>query len=284
MMTGQDTSRIGAIDMEPFTIADERIGTSSPKFSLQDFREMYLWMHEHFRIWEIVAEARHHASIIVGTARELLETHPLKLQIHAPLSDINIGSVSETIRHASVNEVVGSLKLASELDIEVVTFHPGHLSPLTKNIPEFVYTQTSRSLNEISRAAQEYGVTACVENMPNFIFTRYQTPKELLEAIRDSDFLITLDVGHANTSENLISYIYPEIVDNLGNVHLHDNAGDRDAHLAPGEGTIDFPWLIRELETLGYQGNYILESNDREASLRGKRFMQTYISEIPCDR
>ena len=250
-----------------------RIGTSSPTFSLHDFRKMYLRISRDFRLWEIAAEGEHHSRIIEESAKELLSSHPIKLQIHAPLSDINIGSINERIRKASVAEVVGSIRLASLLDAGPVTFHPGHFSPLSVHEQERLFGQTKISLGEIDRTAEDYGVEACMENTPNFIFTRYQTPEELLGAIDGTGLSLTLDVGHANTADQLKAFLCPEILEKVGNVHLHDNVGKGDEHLTPGDGAIDFPWVIGRLEEMGYKGNYILESNSYESSLKGKEFM-----------
>ena len=40
----------------------------------------------------------------------------------------------------------------------------------------------------------------------------------------------------------------------LGHVHVDDNAGDADAHLAPGAGTIDIAGMVGALAEGGYQG------------------------------
>jgi len=260
--------------MSRLNISPSRIGTSSPSFSLRNFSEFFEIVRKDFELWEIVAEGEHHASRIIGTAKELLASHPLRVQIHAPLSDINIGSVNHRLREASVEEVKGALYLASKLGAETVTFHPGHLSPLSILKPEMVYPLTRESVIEIDRAAEGYGVRACIENTPNFLFTRFQTPEELISAIEDTSIGITFDIGHANTRGNIEDFFRPEVVERMGNVHLHDNHGERDEHLTPGEGNINFPEVIGRLETLGYRGNYILESNNYPSSLDGKVYLQ----------
>jgi sugar phosphate isomerase/epimerase len=42
-------------------------------------------------------------------------------------------------------------------------------------------------------------------------------------------------------------------------VHVHDNAGDKDAHLWPGDGTIAWPETMRALEALAKPPATVLE-------------------------
>ncbi|MHC1565516.1 MAG: TIM barrel protein, partial [Candidatus Syntropharchaeales archaeon] len=50
-----------------------------------------------------------------------------------------------------------------------------------------------------------------------------------------------LDVGHANTAGVLDEFLTCDI----NHIHLHDNNGGTDEHLAIGEGTIDFKEVAR---------------------------------------
>jgi protein FrlC len=65
---------------------------------------------------------------------------------------------------------------------------------------------------------------------------------------------ICLDTGHANVNGEDMG----QVVKNLANVPLHihidDNNGDNDAHMIPGEGSIDYKPLARALSEIDYQG------------------------------
>ncbi len=41
--------------------------------------------------------------------------------------------------------------------------------------------------------------------------------------------------------------------------HLHDNNGKSDDHLAPGEGSIDWPLALMALQKIGYDGTWLFE-------------------------
>ncbi|MFZ0611664.1 MAG: sugar phosphate isomerase/epimerase, partial [Desulfobacterales bacterium] len=60
-----------------------------------------------------------------------------------------------------------------------------------------------------------------------------------------------LDTGHqaAFGQASLVKWL-DALGPHIGQVHLHDNHGLRDEHLALGRGKIDFPYLFRRLKTL----------------------------------
>ena len=45
----------------------------------------------------------------------------------------------------------------------------------------------------------------------------------------------------------------------LATTHVHDNHGQRDDHLAPFEGTIDWTGALMALQKIGYDGTMMLE-------------------------
>jgi len=64
-------------------------------------------------------------------------------------------------------------------------------------------------------------------------------------------------------------------------VHANDNHGDRDSHLPPGEGSINWSTVIHELRDCRFDGTIILElagggSVDEvlDRARRGRRFLE----------
>jgi sugar phosphate isomerase/epimerase len=47
-------------------------------------------------------------------------------------------------------------------------------------------------------------------------------------------------------------------------VHVNDNKGQRDDHLPPGDGGIDWPHVISELRRLDFHGVLVLELSGSE--------------------
>ena len=63
--------------------------------------------------------------------------------------------------------------------------------------------------------------------------------------------------GNRNVAD-VISILGQRII----TVHLHDNNGDRDAHILPGLGNINWPETIAALRRAGYAGPLICEGGN----------------------
>ncbi|MBR0385883.1 MAG: sugar phosphate isomerase/epimerase [Erysipelotrichaceae bacterium] len=66
------------------------------------------------------------------------------------------------------------------------------------------------------------------------------------------------DAGHCHAHFN-DEYDFAQFKDRFYCVHLHDNHGESDEHLLPGDGTIDWPKVMAELKHNGYAGPITLE-------------------------
>jgi len=220
-----------------------------------------------FSCWEIVGEYKHHLSISGPFLKEFLKSHRLKLQVHAPLSDINIASFSEKVREASISEVVETVKMAAGLGVEMVTFHPGHLSPVAHLDPGRIRTLTVDAVRRIARAGQDGGIPLAIENMPKTRMTAFKGPSDLLECVEGTDVGLCLDVGHANTTGNLDDFL--AVADRVRNIHIHDNEGGWDDHLVLGAGNLPLARIVSALKP-SFRGRWVIESRDLAEGIRSR--------------
>ena len=73
---------------------------------------------------------------------------------------------------------------------------------------------------------------------------------------------MNLDIGHANVSHTIDEFL--ETLDSkIFHVHLADNHGKRDEHLAVGMGLINWNKVIGNLVNKNFNGPYILEYSDK---------------------
>ena len=118
-------------------------------------------------------------------------------------------------------------------------------------------------MTKVIKIAKEYGITVCFENMPmrNFSLATPYEIHDFVKQINDENFKICLDTGHVVT--------FPEIniadaVKALGNdiraFHIHDSFPDRDLHLLPYFGTINWREFSQALREINYQGGLCLET------------------------
>ena len=161
---------------------------------------------------------------------DLLDSFSLSYTLHAPSRGVNIASLLEPIRRASVEVTVESFDIAGEAGGSVVV-HPGYFAWEQERLQ--AEGQFFRSLEELLLAAEDRSVRFFIENMGNWDYFFLRTPDEL-DMIGNAGF--ALDVGHAN-----LNHCLPGFLDaTIDHVHLHDNNGDKDTHSPVGEGEIDF--------------------------------------------
>jgi len=95
---------------------------------------------------------------------------------------------------------------------------------------------------------------------------RYADSKEIAEFVRSfssPDISICVDINHSNLNENLTDAI-ANCRGLISTVHISDNHGERENHLFPGQGVIDFPAAIKALRDAGYNGPLNLECGTTE--------------------
>lgn len=253
------------------------IGMSCTSLSSRDLKEAWDSVSKDFSHWEIFSEARHSVISVSNRFNELRDGYSMTYSVHAPIADVNIGAVSENLREAATIEMSRTFLHANRMNINLITVHPGLRSMSVSGVDDISIAQAKKSLKEIDRYAREYGITAAIENMPSFPFMLGQHPEELLELIDGTDLSICFDIGHANTV-GVIDSCIDLFGDRIANVHIHDNMGDRDAHLTIGEGNIDFEHVLRRMG--GYNGNFIIESRDIPSAVESQKRLKKLFSDL----
>jgi sugar phosphate isomerase/epimerase len=252
------------------------IAISSPHLSRWDFPQALCRVAEHYRSWEIVAEGRHLLRDIVDDFLELTPSWDLQYSIHAPLSDVNIGAINPRLREAALNEVLESMGAAHRMGVDLVTVHPGFLSPLTRLDREVAVTATMASLKTIDALAKDMGLRVALENMPEMPASMAKDPEELCHLMEGTDLGVCFDLGHANTVGNIPDFL--RIKDRIINMHVHDNVGDWDRHLVIGEGNVDFRKWLGAFRP--YSGRYVIEARELENSLLSRDRLAAILSSL----
>lgn len=112
--------------------------------------------------------------------------------------------------------------------------------------------------------AKEHGITICLENMPmhNFSLSKPEKILALVKEINDDNFKICLDTGHVAVFPELsVGDEIRRLGDYIRVLHIHDNMGDKDSHLYPTKGIIDWDYFVNALDEIGYEGVLSLEAS-----------------------
>lgn len=244
------------------------IGISCPEFSAHPFEIILEKVSKEFEHWEIFAEADHSIRQIYDGIKAIGSSYDLSYSIHTPISDTNIGALTDRMRESSVLEMIATAEISAELGITMITVHPGLTSLSIPGMEKRAMEKAKKSLSMLDRVSNEYGVTFAIENMPNFPPMLGKTAEDLNELVDGTNLGICFDVGHANTTGQM-ELMISTFKDRIVNVHLHDNSGKKDEHLTIGEGTVNFPKVLESLSW--YKGNYVIESKSLESAVESKK-------------
>ena len=178
-------------------------------------------------------------------------SYDLKYSVHAPTTDLNIASIREPIRQASLELVKQAVDICTKIDAEMLVVHPGYFS-YSYDLPA-ARAALKRSIGEFADISGDTGVQICIENMPNWECFLFRQPDIDLNGTG-----LVLDTGHANTTGTLNEFIKHDIA----HFHLHDNHGEKDEHMWIGGGNINFSSLHEVLKKS--RGIKVLEHRNGE--------------------
>jgi sugar phosphate isomerase/epimerase len=209
-----------------------------------------------------------HHSILSASRTSILsalKADGLGLICHLP-TFVSTADLTESLRQASVTEMRRSLDVAVDLGAMKVVLHPSRVAGMGAFVMDEVKSHAFAFLEQIATDAQSLDVTICVENM----FPRHRLgvePEDFEEIFTSFPSLqLTLDTGHANIEDprgRRLNALAVRFGERIGHIHISDNRGKRDDHLAVGQGTVDFPRLVRHLRAIGYNDSITLEIFDQ---------------------
>ncbi len=199
----------------------------------------------------------------VRRARDLLRHLQLQpFSFHAPFADaIDITALSPADRAHALHHLLTACEAAAEIGAQNVVLHPGPERSGRPPEAEFLTRMryAAESLNIVAARCSQLGIPLVLENMlPHLLFGHINDMLYLLGSIRNCQVSTCLDTGHAFLGRELGLVIH-KLHGHLQLVHVNDNHGQRDDHLPPGQGSIDWPWFLRELRRWHFSGTLILE-------------------------
>jgi sugar phosphate isomerase/epimerase len=192
--------------------------------------------------------------------------------VHAPLyadrdwgrsgsSPLSIAYLERRLRIDSMDEIKRALDIADQLPFRYLIVHMG-LPDEEYDLSKFDAAMTS--LEHLKVFAKDRGVQVLLENIPN----QLGTPERLVEFLEYTrlNVKICFDTGHAHMAGG-VHAAFETLRKYIASTHVHDNRHEKDDHLMPFEGEIDWTEAVRDLQ--GGEGQFpvLFEVRDSASEL-----------------
>lgn len=105
-----------------------------------------------------------------------------------------------------------------------------------------------------AHAAKQAGLKFCLEPRVGETISNTDALLRLMDHVGDSNLGAVLDCGHLHAQKELLPLSVEKLGDRLFYVHVSDNDGRSNEHLAPGLGTVDWEGVFAALKKHQFQG------------------------------
>lgn len=174
--------------------------------------------------------------------RDTIDSRDDTLSIHAPYMDLNPGAVDERIRDVTLYRFEQVMDIAEILKPERVVFHPGFDRWRYDGHEDIWLKQSIKTWRPMLKRAEALNTVLAIENV---FEERPDTLVSLVESISSSHFRLCFDIGHFTVFSKVSLREWCDAVSPyLSELHLHDNHGTKDEHIAIGNGIVDFSALF----------------------------------------
>ena len=167
---------------------------------------------------------------------------------------INFVDNDKRRRIESMDEIKRAIEVAEILPFR---FLVQHIGTGNESWDPRKFDHAMSGIEHLRAFARPLGVTLLVENIPNEL----STPERLVELLTTAHFNdvgMCFDFGHANIMSR-VADAFDTMSEYIRSTHVHDNDGNKDSHLWPGDGTIDWDEAIGLLRTAPHVPPLLLE-------------------------
>ena len=213
----------------------------------------------------------------VRAVRAQCERHDLHLGLHT-LSGVNVAEFSPYMSDAVDAYLRANIDFAQRLGCGWIIVHAGY------HFSSNIEARQAAALEHLQRAvtyAEHSGARLLLENLNfepddaevHYLAHTVEECRYYFDAIASEHFGWAFTVNHAHlVPEGIPGFLDAFGLGRIGEVRLADNLGDKEVHLKPGEGNIDFTTLLQRLESSGYQHHYMMAFGTQADLLEGRDF------------
>ena len=133
---------------------------------------------------------------------------------------------------------------------------------------------------ELKAAGIRLLVEACnTRDIPGFYLNRSQQAIDIIDAVGSDNLFLQYDIYHMQVMEGDLATTMQRHLGRIGHLQLADNPGRHE----PGSGEINFPFLFRWIDQLGYRGWIGCEYKPAEGTVQGLGWIRRYLRGLRSD-
>lgn len=126
------------------------------------------------------------------------------------------------------------------------------------------------NLRFAAKELQSAGIRLLIEpintfDIPGFYLNRTDQALSILDEVGSTNLLVQYDIYHAQRMEGELGNTLSKHITRIGHIQLADNPGRGE----PGTGEINYPWLFKHIDSLGYDGWIGCEYKPRGTTVEG---------------
>jgi len=195
-----------------------------------------------------------------------LRARGVRCRFHAPFRDLNPGGLDPDAVALTRRRLAAALKLAPLFDVTELVAHTAWDPDMYGLDAEAWLDRSAAFWGDLAQLAEDHEARFALEN----VFDR--DPKilaALLDRLPADRYGANFDVGHwhAYSGAGLTAW-FDALGERLVSLHLHDNGGLYDNHLALGAGSVPWREFFAAIRTLGRPLEWTLENRSVEDVFR----------------
>lgn len=214
---------------------------------------------------------------VANQVRELCTEHGIRIGLHTS-SSVNMAENQPFIGNAVDDYLFAFVDAASQLNADYIIVHGGY------HFTSDIEGRLEASLDRITRTveyAEENNVGLLLENHnpePDAAEVHYipTSPEECtryFSKFSSEELGWAFNPAHANLDQaGIAGFVSALNLRRCGEVRLDDNHGEKEEHLPPGEGSIDFERLF-ELVEAEYDGHYVISFGTPDEMLEAREYL-----------
>ena len=221
----------------------------------------------------------------ISKVRNLIESKDLIIGLHT-LSAVNMAEFAPYLSEAVDDYIKSYIDVAKLIDANWVEVHAGF---------HFTGDYERRKLAGLERLkrmgdyAAKQGVKLFLENMNpepvnaevHYIACDVEETRFYFDNLPHENISWSYTVNHAHIIPVGIEGFYNAFGGKrLAEVRLADNKGDKEEHLQPGKGNIDFNKMFQMFENVGFKGHYMLAFGNHNDMKSGRDYLIEQLASV----